>query len=722
MSYDGSADSARTSASLALRLPAPLAPLAHIALNYAWSWFPDGPDVFRTLDPEHWELTAENPVRMLQELSPESLAAAAGDDALARRVRTLRAAMEADLARPAQGTAINDQRPVAFLCAEFGLHRSLPIYSGGLGVLAGDILKESSDMALPVVGVGLLYRQGYFQQRIDSSGQQHEYWMPLDPARVPIALVTGPQGRPLTVDVPVRGHQVVVQVWRVNVGRVPLYLLDADLPENEPLDRWITGRLYVGDRAIRLAQYSLLGVGSMRALAAMGYDPGVIHLNEGHAAMAPLELARTAVQHGEGIADAITAARERTIFTTHTPVAAGNEGYGSDEISAVLGDFPRQLGINGEQFLHMGRVHPDNHDEPFSMTPLGIRVSRAANGVSRRHGQVAREMWQPLFPERSVESVPIGHVTNGVHIPTWMASPMRSLLDRYLGQGWQQRAGDATTWNGIDDIPDEELWAVRCAMRESFLTYARARVAGERLGRYESKEYVEAALHGMRPDVLTVGFARRVATYKRLHLLTLDPQRAERLLNGSQPMQLILAGKAHPQDDEGKAVVRGFFGFKKAAHLAERVAYLDNYDMAIASQLVAGCDVWINVPRPPLEASGTSGMKSAINGGLNCSILDGWWCEGYNGDNGWGLPGDATPDPAWQDQRDSDAFFSTMENEVIPLFYQRDAQDIPRGWIARIKSSLKTCGPRFSATRMMRDYVRDAYEAGEPVSTGSPRI
>ncbi|MFN2451698.1 MAG: alpha-glucan family phosphorylase [Candidatus Dormibacteria bacterium] len=716
MTADGSKDIQRAVASLAGRLPEALRPLAGLAYNYRWSWLADAAPLFRELSPARWETVGENPVRLLEELPPERLDVLAGLPSLTERVARAADALADELRRPQDASSFSRQRPICFLCAEFGLHRSLPIYSGGLGVLAGDILKESSDRALPLIGVGLLYRQGYFQQRVDRAGQQHEYWVALDPEMLPMALVTAEGGAPLTITVPVRGSEVVVQVWRVDVGQVPLYLLDADLPANNQIDRWITGRLYVGDRAIRLAQYALLGVGAIRALRAMGYEPGLIHLNEGHAALATLELAREAVAGGAGLDDAVDAARQRTIFTTHTPVAAGNEGYGNDEIAAVLGDFPAQLGLDTHAFLRMGRVHPDNDHEGFGMTPLGIRIARAANGVSARHGEVAREMWQPLFASRTPDDVPIGSVTNGVHLPTWMATPMRELLDRHLGDGWQQRAGDAATWEGVDSIPDAELWATRCKLRTDFLAYLRERVAAERLGRYESAEYVEAALDGFHPDHLTIGFARRVATYKRLHVLTFDGARAVRILGADRPIQLVLAGKAHPQDDEGKATVRRFFDFKKAAGVPRRVAYLDNYDMGIAAQLVAGCDVWLNVPRPPLEASGTSGMKSALNGGLNLSVLDGWWREAYDGSNGWGLSGEAMPDPAWQDARDADALYNTLENEVTPLFYERDADGVPTAWMRRIKASLRTCGPRFSATRMMRDYARTAYEVGNPVA------
>jgi glycogen phosphorylase len=707
---DGSGDVERAVSDLAARIPSPLAPLARLAYNYLWSWTPGGGEVFAAVDAERWELCNNNPVRLLHESSSGALDRAAADAELSRRAQAVLEAIEAELHRPRMTGRATPEHPVAFLCAEFAIHRSLPIYAGGLGVLAGDILKEASDLALSMVGVGLFYRQGYFQQRMDQSGYQHEHWYPLDPERVPAALVHNTNGEPLTVAVPIRGRDVVVQVWRVNVGRVPLFLLDADRPENSRIDRWITSRLYVGDRASRLAQYALLGIGSMRALEAMGMDPSVVHLNEGHAALAPLELARREMAAGRDRHQAYAAARERTVFTTHTPVGAGNEGYETGEIAEVLSGFPEQVGLEFDSFLHLGRTHPDNPHEAFVMTPLGIKMSRAANGVSRRHGDVARQMWQPLFPERPVDTVPIGHVTNGVHIPTWLAPPMRELLDRYLPEGWIHRAADLETWQAVDNIPDEELWAVRTALRTNFVEYVRDRTVANRLARGDALWYVEAAERGFDPSALTIGFARRLAGYKRIYLLTLEPQRVISLLDKpEQPVQLVLAGKAHPQDEEGKRSAQGLFSFKTAPHVAERVTFLDNYSLNTASHMVAGCDLWVNLPRPPLEASGTSGMKAAVNGGLNLSVLDGWWAEAYDGTNGWALSGDVAFDHAVQDSRDAAALYDIVEHEILPMFYERDERGIPVRWLQRVRASLRTNGPRYSATRMMCDYIDNVY-------------
>ena len=707
---DGSYDLVRAAEDLAARLPETMAAFARIAYNYLWSWTPGGSELFAAIDEVRWERSNCNPVRLLLESSAATLERIGSDEHLMGQAQSILATIEADRTRPAmQGTA-SAAHPVAFLCAEFAVHASLPIYAGGLGVLAGDILKEASDLAVPMVAVGLLYRQGYFLQRMDRTGYQHEYWIPLDPDRVPAALVRNSAGDPLTVRVPLRGRQLVVQVWRVQVGRVPLFLLDADRPENSRTDRWITARLYESDRGIRLAQYALLGIGSMRVLDAMGMDPAIVHLNEGHAALAPLELARRDIAAGVDRSTAFAAARERTVFTTHTPVAAGNEGYDVAEIAEVMGDFPGEIGMDFESFLQLGRTRPENPHESFVMTPLGIKMSRAANGVSRRHGEVARQMWQPLFPERPVDTVPIGHVTNGVHLPTWMAPATRALLDRHLDDGWVTRAADPQTWAPVSDIPDEELWALRCRLRGEFVEYVRDRSVATRLARSEDREMVAAAERGFSADSLTIGFARRLATYKRLYLLTLEPHRvAELISNLQRPMQMILAGKAHPNDEEGKRSAQGVFSFKELEHAAERVAFLDNYDLGIASQLVAGCDLWVNLPRPPLEASGTSGMKSVLNGGLNLSVLDGWWAEAYDGANGWAIPGDTVYDPGVQDTRDAATLYDLLEHEVAPLFYTRDSDGVPREWVRRIKRSLLTNGPRFSAMRMVHDYIDSAY-------------
>ncbi len=566
--------------------------------------------------------------------------------------------MRADLERPAAEGPATPDRPIAYFCAEFGVHRSLPVYSGGLGALAGDILKESSDRALPLVAVGLMYRQGYFRQRIDAGGWQHEYWVDTDPERLPAALVTGEDGAPVTVTVPIRGIEVTAQIWRVDVGRVPLFLLDTERPENDLSASWITSRLYIGEPDARLAQYVLLGVGGVRALAAMGIEPGLLHLNEGHAAFISLEAARA---HGGELTTASPPPRSKTIFTTHTPVPAGNDTYPAAQVVEALGGLTASMGADPMEVIRLGRTRPEDDGEPFGVSQFALRTSRAANGVSRRHGEVARRMWCALWPGRDDDDVPIGHVTNGVHVPTWIGGPMRRLLDRHLGDGWLDRAADPATWAGVDGISDEELWAVRCEQRASLVDYVRAKSVTDRLGRDEPRGYVEAAASSFDPDALTIGFARRLATYKRLHLLVQDADRALALLGNGRPVQLVLAGKAHPRDEDGKRMVQHLFTFKWAPEIGGRVVYLDDYDLSSAARMVRGCDVWLNLPRPPLEASGTSGMKSAVNGGLQLSVLDGWWAEGYDGENGWALPGDEDPDHGAQDQRDGAELHRLLE-------------------------------------------------------------
>jgi starch phosphorylase len=704
---DGRRDLQAAIEELSQRLPQPLAPLAALAYNYRWSWLAGGPELFEAIDDERFDMCGRNPVRLLQESSAATLRAAADDEDLVARAHELADAVTADLDRPPSELVVSAEHPVAFVCAEYGVHVSLPIYSGGLGALAGDLLKEASDRALPMVAVGLMYRKGYFRQRVDASGWQHEYWVETDPERLPAARVTGEDGSPLTVTVPIGTSDVTARIWRVDVGRVPLYLLDTDCPENDALDRWITGRLYVGDPQTRLSQYTLLGVGGIRALRAMGYEPGVIHLNEGHAALAPLELERHA--DGESLRDALQRARSRAVFTTHTPVPAGNDTYHTREIEEAVGRLAMQWGAQIDELIALGRDPGADEGAPFGVTQAALRVSRSANGVSRRHGEVAREMWQPLWPQRERHDVPIGHVTNGVHVPTWIGPAMRELLDRHLPEGWCQHASDPEVWAGVQRIPFADLWAVRCRERAQLVDFLRARSISDRLARDDLREYVDLAAGAFDRDVLTIGFARRVATYKRLDLLIRDPEWTLALLAGERPVQVVLAGKAHPRDEEAKRSLQRLFGLKAAKVIGERVVFLDDYDLYSASRLVRGCDVWLNVPRPPLEASGTSGMKSAFNGGLQLSVLDGWWAEAYEPGNGWAIAGEVDSDHHAQDERHAASLHRLLEDEVVPAFYERDESDLPRRWVEMICHSLRTLGPRFSASRMLAEYVAGPY-------------
>lgn len=705
--FAGDHDIERAIVELEIFLPEPLRPLARIAYDYRWSWSADGAAMFEAIDPERWARTGHNPRRLLTETQRSMLERVGADVGFVGWLNRLSIELEVDRARLWQGGVVSAEHPVAFCCSEFGVHGSLPIYSGGLGILAGDILKEASDIALPMVGVGLMYRSGYFHQRIDPSGFQYEYWIDADPERLPCVKVTGADGRPVTIMVPVNDESVAVQVWRVDVGRVPLYLLDTDLPQNSQVGRWITSRLYESNRAIRLAQYAVLGVGGVRALRALGIEPAVYHLNEGHPALGVFELLAQA-QTGGGADDAWQRVREQVVFTTHTPVPAGNETYQRGEVLAMLGRIADLVGER-ERFLSMGRVDPPNPEQAMSMTVLALRASRHANGVSRRHGQVARAMWQPLFPGKATAEVPITHVTNGVHVPTWLHGPMRELLDRHLGTGWLSRADQSATWAPVRDIPASELWAARCGARAQLVDMVTRRATSDRLRRGDPLAYAQAPISGFDPDRLTIGFARRLATYKRLHLVALLPERALALIGGAHPVQFVFAGKAHPDDTGAKEVVRQLFALKRAPIVAGRAAFLEDYDIPLAGHLVAGCDVWVNVPRPPNEASGTSGMKSCLGGGLQLSVLDGWWAEAWDGSNGWAINGEVDGDTQAQDQRDARAMFDLLENEVVPMFHERDANGVPQRWVSMMRRSLLTNGPRFSATRMVREYLDQVY-------------
>lgn len=692
---------------LAWGLPDELGPLARIAFNYRWSWEPGGPELFQSLDPHAWELNGRNPVRQLEDLSPQA-AVTLTTPAMVEAIHRLAEKLDSDLDRPETSIPGADG-PVAFVCAEFGIHSSLPIYSGGLGALAGDILKQASDLALPMVGVGLLYRKGYFQQRVDRSGYQHEYWMQTVPEHLPTVQVLDERGNPLRGEFPLNGRNVAFHIWRAEIGRVPLYLLDAELDENDPIDRWITARLYEGNPLTRLGQYALLGMGAVRALRMLGIEPGVYHFNEGHPALAALELAADRVASGEQLDEALAHARAQCVFTTHTPVPAGNEAYEPVSLATAFADLPKRLGIDIERFLDLCRSRPGTAEWP-GMTPLALRLARHANGVSRLHGEVAREMWRPLFHDVPADEVPISHVTNGVHLPTFLTGPMRELFDRHLGENWLARASSPETWEPVSEIPNAELWAARRASREQLVDYVRTKSVQDRLLRGEDPAYVKLAAESFDPGTLTIGFARRIATYKRLFLLTYDPERVQRIFSDGPPLQMVIAGKAHPLDENAKHMLQDVFGMRRQIGLAARITFLENYDLSVAAPIVGGCDVWVNVPRPPLEASGTSGMKSAANGGLNLSVLDGWWAEGYDGTNGWAIDGGHPGENEHaQDARHAQALYDLLEYEVLPLYYDRGDDGIPHRWLERVKASLQTNGPRFSAARMVEEYASSVY-------------
>jgi starch phosphorylase len=707
----GSIDIERAAADLARRLPERLSPFARIAYNYGWCWQPFGRHLFEAIDWERFQQVQRNPVRLLQETSAAALARAADDDDLVARAEALLTRLQDERTRePAFDSGLDPAHPVAFLCAEYAIHVSLPIYSGGLGALAGDILKEASDLAVPMVAIGLMYNRGYFHQRIDPTGWQQEFWLPTDPARLPAALVTDDQDEVLTIPVPIGEDEVQARVWRVDVGRVPLFLLDTDFPANTPVQRWITGRLYEGDSDVRIAQYTLLGVGGIRVLRALGIDPGVVHMNEGHPWLAPVELAlKDPARDDKSLSQLLQDVHKHTVFTTHTPVPAGNDTYPAAQMAAALAGLAKADRVAVEDVIALGQTNPADSDSPFGITQAALRLSDAANGVSRRHGQVAREMWNELWPDKQAEDVPIGYVTNGVHVPTWIGGPMRELIDRHLGEDWFRHSDELTTWGPISQVPNAELWAARREQRAQLVEFLARRSVEDRLQRFEPIASATAAARALSSEVLTIGFARRVATYKRLELLLADLEWAMRMLGGETPIQLVVSGKAHPRDDEGKRTLAKLFAHKDLELARERVVFVEDYDLQTAAMLVRGCDVWLNLPRAPMEASGTSGMKAAVNGGLNLSVLDGWWDEAYAPGNGWAIPGQTDVDPAVQDAVDGATLRKLIEEEVVPLFYDRGDDGLPHGWLAMVKASIAAHAPRFSATRMVRDYIYGPY-------------
>lgn len=706
------------------KLPAPLAPLERLAWNYWWSWAADGAGIFRDLDPEIWEECEQNPRRLLAKTSAYRLAEAATDPVYLERVRRLDESFQSYMAS-GRGWTISDpkitpERPVAYFCAEFGVHNSLPLYSGGLGILAGDHLKSASDLRLPLVAVGLLYRYGYFRQRLRNDGWQEEQYRETFPNELPITLIKNDDGAPMRIEVSIRERNVLAQVWRADVGTVQLYLLDTNIPENVETDRWVTGHLYGGDRETRIVQEMLLGIGGVRLLRKLGVTPYVYHLNEGHSAFLTLELAREVIQKQQvKMTDAIPIVRQQCVFTTHTPVAAGNDEFDASLVMRAFGsDYAKELGLSEEEFLALGRIDVANETERYGLTPLAIRMCRSTNGVSLKHGEVSRALWQKLFPEKKVEDVPITYVTNGVHAPTWVSPLLRYLFEKYIGQDWEKKLRDSQAWSeAVTRISDEELWIAHSMLKERLIAFVRHRTTQSRLAAGEKADYIEAAKTMFDSDALTIGFARRVAGYKRWNLLLSDQQRLLRLINNEErPVQFVFAGKAHPQDEGSKLVLQQLAQWKYDKAVRHRAVFLEDYDQEIARQLVQSVDVWLNVPRRPQEASGTSGEKVAMNGGLNFSILDGWWLEGYDGTNGFAIgsgfaatSGAESAEVAVIDAADAESLYRTLEQEVVPIFYTRDKSGLPRQWIAMMKRAIQTLAPKYNSNRMVEDYVRQVY-------------
>ncbi len=696
-------------------LPESLAGLVELAWNLHWTWNHEAIALFRRLDRDLWEGTGHNPVRMLGKVSQARLERLARDngflDHLHRALDHLHRHLERSTWFEERWGKVETPR-IAYFSMEFGLTECLPIYSGGLGILAGDHLKSASELGVPLCGVGLLYRQGYFQQYLSAEGWQQERYPDNDFWNMPVTPERDDRGEPLAVRVPFPGREVVARVWRVQVGRVPLYLLDTNVEENSEEDRRITYQLYGGDQRTRIQQELVLGVGGMMALRALGLHVQVCHMNEGHAAFMAVErIRRRKEKDGLSTEEALEVVRGGTFFTTHTPVPAGIDEFPPALVHEFLGPLLDRSGIDRNWFMTLGRRRPDDPSEPFNMALLALRTTAKANGVSRLHGEVSRRMWADIWAAVPREEVPIGHVTNGIHTRSWTSADMTTLLQRYLGPDWLERPADHSVWERIDQVPDVELWRVHERRRERLIAFARRRLAAQLRARGASKREIEAAREVLNPEALTIGFARRFATYKRATLLLRDPDRLRRLLTDPRrPVQFIFAGKAHPRDDGGKALIREIIHFARREDIRPHFVFLENYDIEIARYLVQGVDVWLNNPRRPLEASGTSGMKVIPNGGLNLSVLDGWWCEGYAPDTGWAIGhGEEYDDPDYQDEVESRALYDVLENEVIPLFYERKGDGPPRGWIAMMKASMRKLGPVFNTNRMVEEYVTRYY-------------
>ena len=719
-------------ARLSTRLPNSLKRLADLASNYWWCWVSDQVSLFETINPDEWHRCGHNPVALLESVSYERLTQLAIDPFYVQRLNDLADKFDRYMAAESTWASrvapqISKTNPVAYFCAEFGLHESLPVYSGGLGILAGDHLKSASDLGVPMVGVGLLYRQGYFHQRLNYVGWQEDYYTDNPFDRMPLELMKDDQGNVVTVELLVRHRVVKIQVWKVQVGRISLYLMDTDREDNDPIDRWLTGHLYGGNQETRIAQEIVLGIGGVRVLKALGIEPGVYHLNEGHAAFCLLEVARLEIQKtGKSFYDIEAAVRDRCVFTTHTPVPAGHDVFSTDLMDSFFSHYWAEMGLSREQFLALGARRLGDPWEPFGMTVLALRLCRTANGVSELHGQVSRQMWTVLYPDRPEDKVPIGYITNGVHASTWTAALWGDLYSRYLDPDWDTKVLDPALWAKVDQIPDEEIWWRHQELKVRLVAHARHRIKQARQHRGEDWNYIQAADLILDPNILTIGFARRFSPYKRGDLLLRDAERAMKIFsNPDRPVQIIFSGKAHPADEEGKRIIQRLMEWCKQPALWQRVAFIEDYDMYTARKLVQGVDVWLNNPRRPLEASGTSGQKVCFNGGLNCSVLDGWWCEGYQADangkglNGWAIGQDAhTTDQKIQDEIDSESLYRLLEEEITPLYYDRDESGIPHGWIKMMKASIKSNSLAFNTHRMIADYVTHVYAPGTTSEVG----
>jgi starch phosphorylase len=699
-------------------LPRRIKRLGDLAFNLWWVWNPEAQRLFKEIDRLLWEDTYHNPVAFLRDVERSRLNAVTNDryflDMYDRVLREFDRYMnEKDTWFSQTYPELTDEL-LAYFSFEFGLHESLMVYAGGLGILSGDHLKESSDLGIPLVGVGFVYTYGYFSQRISEDGWQQANNVPIDFDSLPLIRLNDENGDPVKISIDLPGRKVYARIYELNVGRVKLYLLHTNIPENDPNDRQLTDRLYISDLELRISQEILLGMGGVRALRALGYEPTAWHMNEGHSAFLTLERALEYVDKGMTFDDATALVKKTNIFTTHTPVPAGNDEFPLWLIDKYFVQVWSDLGLTRDDFIKIAKVQQSWGGDAFSMPILALKLSEYRNGVSELHGQVARKMWSFLWPDRKDEDVPIMAITNGIHTETWLARRMGVLFSRYLGADWADHLDDPGLWAKIENIPDEELWRVRRHLKRKLVAYTIDRARGQ--WQSAQKHPVQTIASGvlLDPYALTIGFARRFATYKRADLFLHDYERLLKIVtNERRPVQFIFAGKAHPADDPGKQMIQRVYRAVKDARFGGRLAFLEDYDMNIARYLVQGVDVWLNNPRKPREASGTSGMKAALNGVLNFSVLDGWWREGYNGHNGWAIGEDAPEDltPEEQDAFDANSLYDTLENEIVPLYYeQRSADDLPAEWIARMKENIRTLAGQFSTRRMVKEYMVNMYE------------
>jgi glycogen phosphorylase len=687
-----------------------------LARNLWWTWDQDSSQLFREMDPPRWQQCNHNPIRLLSKIPLAEIERRARELLLHSRVnssyRRYREYVEADRTWGARHAGVLRPRPVAYFSAEFGLHESFPIYSGGLGILAGDHIKSASDLNIPLVGIGLFYSQGYFRQQVDGQGWQREEYLRNDVQELPMEAAIGTNGQPVVVKIETRSGSIAARVWRVRVGRCDLLLLDSDVEGNAPEDRELTSQLYGGDRRVRIRQELLLGVGGFRALRAMGITPGVLHLNEGHSAFAVLEAIHTRMEE-EGVTFEQAAQRvsREVVFTTHTPVPAGHDRFDAGLIEEHLGPLRDRLGLSQADLMGLGRENPHNRDEEFCMTVLALKCARRSNAVSALHGEVSRAMWQVLYPGRQEDAVPIRHVTNGVHVPSWLAPQMSRLYDRHLGTGWHENSWQSELWEGIEDVDDGELWETHLGLKSRLLEFVRLRAVEQAELRGESQAALQRLSRVLSPDALTVGFARRFATYKRANLILANLERLAAMTSDpKRPVQFVFAGKAHPRDEPGKRVLQQIVELTRSERFGHNFVFVEDYDINVGRHFVQGVDVWLNNPRRPLEASGTSGQKVVLNGGLNLSVLDGWWAEAYDGLNGFAIGAGRThSNPDLHDARDGEDLYRVLQQEVIPLYYQRDHDGLPRGWIKRMKRTIRTLGWRFNADRMVMDYTLKCY-------------